>query len=69
MTQGLSLDPGLVRNNGISGLTGPGVFGPERRDPGWSAIESHNARYRRAISVRGHFPTEQAALKCLYLEI
>ncbi len=29
--------------------------------------ESLNARYRRAITVRGHFPTEQAALKCLYL--
>jgi putative transposase len=32
-----------------------------------NAIESLNARYRRAVSVRGHFPTEQAALKCLYL--
>ena len=32
-----------------------------------NAIESLNARYRRAIRVRGHFPTEQAALKCLYL--
>ena len=30
-------------------------------------MESLNARYRRAIRVRGHFPTEQAALKCLYL--
>jgi len=30
-------------------------------------IESLNARYRRAVTVRGHFPTEQAALKCLYL--
>ena len=26
-----------------------------------------NARYRRAVKARGHFPTEQAALKCLYL--
>ena len=25
-----------------------------------NAIESLNARYRRAITVRGHFPTEQA---------
>lgn len=32
-----------------------------------NAIESLNARYRRAVTVRGHFPTEQAALKCLYL--
>jgi len=31
-----------------------------------NAIESLNARYRRAIKARGHFPTEQA-LKCLYL--
>jgi putative transposase len=32
-----------------------------------NAIESLNARYRRAIKARGHFPSEQAALKCLYL--
>ena len=29
-----------------------------------NAIESLNARYRRAVKARGHFPTEQAALKC-----
>jgi Transposase, Mutator family len=32
-----------------------------------NAIESLNARYRRAIKARGHFPSEQAAMKCLYL--
>jgi putative transposase len=32
-----------------------------------NAIESLNARYRRAVRARGHFPTDQAALKCLYL--
>jgi transposase-like protein len=32
-----------------------------------NAIESLSARYRRAVRARGHFPTEQAALKCLYL--
>ncbi|TWH41859.1 transposase-like protein [Rhodococcus rhodochrous J38] len=32
-----------------------------------NAIESINARYRRATRARGHFPNEQAALKCLYL--
>jgi transposase-like protein len=32
-----------------------------------NAIESLNARYRRAIKARGHFPNEMAALKCLYL--
>jgi putative transposase len=34
-----------------------------------NAIESLNARFRRATRARGHFPTEQAALKCLYLVI
>ena len=29
-----------------------------------NAIESLNARYRRAVRVRGHFLNEQAALKC-----
>jgi transposase-like protein len=24
------------------------------------------ARYRRAVKARGHFPTEQAAMKCLH---
>jgi hypothetical protein len=32
-----------------------------------NAIESLIARYRRAIKARGHFPSEQAAMKCLYL--
>lgn len=32
-----------------------------------NAIESLNARFRRAVKARGHFPTEQAALKCLYM--
>lgn len=34
-----------------------------------NAIESINARIRRAVNARGHFPTEQAALKCIYLAI
>ena len=32
-----------------------------------NAIESLNARYRRAVNAKGHFPTEAAALKTLYL--
>jgi transposase-like protein len=32
-----------------------------------NATESLNARYRRAIRARGRFPTERAALKCLYV--
>jgi putative transposase len=34
-----------------------------------NAIESLNARFRRAVNARGHFPTEQAALKVLYLAV
>ena len=34
-----------------------------------NAIESINARLRRAVNARGHFPNEQAAMKCLYLAI
>jgi transposase-like protein len=34
-----------------------------------NSIESINARIRRAVNARGHFPTEQAALKCVYLAI
>jgi len=32
-----------------------------------NAIESLNARYRKAAVRRGHFPTDQSALKVLYL--
>jgi putative transposase len=34
-----------------------------------NAIESVNARIRKAVKARGHFPTETAALKCVYLAI
>lgn len=34
-----------------------------------NAIESLNARFRRAVRARGHFPNEQAALKTLYLVV
>jgi transposase-like protein len=32
-----------------------------------NAIESLNARFRRAVRHRGHFPNEQSAMKVLYL--
>jgi putative transposase len=32
-----------------------------------NSIESLNARFRRSVRHRGHFPTDQAALKVLYL--
>ncbi|MGW8699805.1 transposase, partial [Streptomyces eurythermus] len=31
------------------------------------AIESVNARIRRAVKARGRFPDEQAALRCVYM--
>jgi len=34
-----------------------------------NSIESINARIRRAVNARGHFPTGQAALKCAYLAV
>ncbi len=34
-----------------------------------NAIESVNARIRRAVRARGHFPTEAAAVKCVYLAV
>ena len=34
-----------------------------------NAIESMHARFRRSVRARGHFPNEQAALKCLYLTV
>jgi putative transposase len=46
-------------------------YSPEIRRVLYStnAIESLNARFRRATRARGHFPNEQAALKCLYLVV
>ena len=46
-------------------------FEPEIREVIYTtnAIESINARIRKAVKARGHFPTEQAALKCVYMAI
>jgi putative transposase len=46
-------------------------YSPEIRKVIYStnAIESMHARFRRSVRARGHFPNEQAALKCLYLTI
>ncbi|WP_370292382.1 transposase [Cryobacterium sp. TMT2-10] len=34
-----------------------------------NAIESVNARIRKAVRARGHFPNELTALKCVYLAV
>jgi putative transposase len=46
-------------------------FDPEIRTVIYTtnAIESVNARIRKAVKARGHFPNEQAALKCVYLAV
>lgn len=46
-------------------------FAPEVREVIYTtnSIESVNARIRRAVKARGHFPTETAALKCIYLAL
>jgi transposase-like protein len=46
-------------------------FDPEIRTVIYTtnAIESVNARIRKAVKARGHFPTEAAALKCVYLAV
>jgi putative transposase len=47
------------------------AFDPEIRTVVYTTnmIESLNARFRQAIRRRGHFPSEQAALKVRYLVI
>jgi putative transposase len=47
------------------------AYNPEIRQVIYStnAIESLHARFRRSVRARGHFPTEQAAMKCLYLAV
>jgi len=46
-------------------------YSPEIRKLIYSTngVESLHSRMRRATRARGHFPTEQAALKCLYLVV
>ncbi|WP_438453461.1 transposase, partial [Streptomyces asiaticus] len=34
-----------------------------------NAVESVNARIRKAVRARGHFPSENAALKCVYMAL
>jgi len=47
------------------------AYNPEIRKVLYStnAIESVHARLRRSVRARGHFPTEQAAMKCPYLAV
>jgi putative transposase len=65
--------PAIVRlwENAWAEFTPFLAFDPEIRTviATTNAIESLNARFRRAVRARGHFPNEQAALKCLYLAV
>src|SRR3569833_1541628 len=65
--------PAIVRlwNNAWAEFTPFLAFDPELRRIicSTNAIESVNARIRRAVKARGHFPNEQAALKCVYMSV
>jgi transposase-like protein len=43
------------------------VFGAGSLIPVTNAIEALNAKLRRAVRTRGHFLTDEAAIKLLYL--
>ena len=45
----------------------PPNFGTGTLIPVTNAIEALNAKLRRAVRTRGHFPSDEAALKLLYL--
>jgi len=45
----------------------PPNFGTEIFIPVTNAIEALNAKLRRAVRARGHFPTDDAAIKLLFL--
>jgi transposase-like protein len=65
--------PAIVKlwENAWSEFTPFLAFDPEIRKVVCStnAIESVNSRIRRAVRARGHFPNEQAALKCVYMAV
>ncbi|USX56696.1 IS256 family transposase [Lentzea sp. HUAS12] len=65
--------PAIVRlwNNAWAEFVPFLAFDPEIRRVicSTNAMESVNARIRRAVKARGHFPNEQAALKCVYMAI
>ena len=45
----------------------PPNFGTDPLIPVTNAIEALNAKLRRAVRTRSHFPSDEAALKLLYL--
>ena len=46
-----------------------GTWAPTILIPVINAIEALNAKLRRAVRARGHFPTDEAATKLLYLAL
>src|SRR3569833_550112 len=65
--------PAITRlwNNAWAENTPNKTFDPEIRRIicSTNAIESVNARIRRAVRARGHFPNEQAAVNCVYMAV
>lgn len=48
--------------------TGPNI-GTETLIPVTNAIEALNSKIRRAVRTRGHFPSDDAAAKLIYLAL
>ena len=60
------LCPGCSQHTPRSGDRGRNI-GTDHLIPVTNAIEALNSKLRRAIRARGHFPSDEAAAKLLYL--
>ena len=54
---------------GLLNHGGQSLLGQPRLIYTTNAIEALNSKLRRAVRARGHFPTDEAALKLLYLAL
>jgi putative transposase len=50
-----------------TGMVSAGTSAPTTLIPVTNSIEALNSKLRRAVRARGHFPSDEAATKLLYL--
>ena len=62
-----SLCPGCSQHKPPAQKTDGRNVGPDQLIPVTNAIEALNSKLRCAVRARGHFPTDDAALKLLFL--
>jgi transposase-like protein len=62
-----SLCPGCSQHTPTAKSTNGRNTGPDHLIPVTNAIEALNSKLRRAVRARGHFPSDEAALKLLFL--